>query len=432
MLLKKVLNAVNEYGMFCNSKQVTVALSGGADSVTLLCALCTLKNELGIKISAAHLNHCLRGAESDRDEAFVTDLCKKLDVPLYTERADINKEREKTGESTELCARRVRYEFLNRVSNGGVVATAHTASDSAETVLLNLTRGTGIKGLCGIPPVRDNFVRPLIYVTRAEVEEYCKKNSLEYVTDSTNLTDDYTRNKIRHNAVPVLSEINPSFESAVTRASKQLAEIEDFLNVYAEKIYNALKINDGLKTEGLVNEHPAVCKKVIVKFLKNNGIEANAVNIEQIISILNGGKVTLPQKRVLKVKNGVLKFENTLPLTDFSVEYTVISKEEYQKNIKVNTLLLKNTLDYDKISGEVEFRARIPGDKIRLSGRGVTKTLKKLYTESSVPLNIREKLPVLSDCNGPIWVYGFGIAERVKIDDGTEKILLVKSQIIGG
>ncbi len=431
-MLDKVLKGITEYDMLRQSHRVTVALSGGADSVSLLNALIQLKEELNIEIYAAHLNHCLRGDESDRDEAFVRALCEKMNITLFCEKADINTESAKSGESTELCARRVRYQFLERVAAGGVIATAHTASDSAETVLLNLTRGTALKGLCGIPAVRGIFIRPLILVTRAEVEQYCEKNKISYVTDSTNLTDDYTRNKIRHNVVPTLCEINTSFENTVTRTAKILSEDNSFLEQAAARLYSESEKENGLKTERLLAAHPAISKRVIMRYLSENGVDAFSANLEQVLGILQGGKVVLPAKKTLSVKKGVLKLEKEEEAAEFQVEYSVINREIYENLKKVNTLLLKNTLDYDKISGEVLLRGRISGDKIRLSGRGVTKTLKKLYTENAVPQGQRENLPLLADNLGPVWVHGFGVAERVEVDCKTKNILLVKSEIIGG
>ena len=178
-MLNSVKNAIKRYNMINGETEITVALSGGADSVALLLCLLELKDDLDVNISAAHLNHCLRGEESDRDEQFVRDLCKQLNVPLTVEKADVKGEADKTGESIELCARRIRYAFLERVTSG-LIATAHTANDNIETVLFNMSRGTGISGLCGIPPKRDNIIRPLILVTREQVETYCAEKGVEF------------------------------------------------------------------------------------------------------------------------------------------------------------------------------------------------------------------------------------------------------------
>ncbi len=425
-MLNKVLSAIEKYDMLSSSKKVTVALSGGADSVTLLYALLSLKEDLGIELSAAHLNHQLRGEESERDEAFVKALCKKLNVPLVCEKADINAESQKTGESTELCARRIRYAFFERVADGGLIATAHTASDSAETVLLNLSRGTALKGLTGIPAVRDIFIRPLIFVTREEIEGYCKDNGIEYVDDSTNFTDDYTRNKIRHNVIPVLKGINPSLENTISRTARYLSEDNDYLESVALDIYNNVKSEGGIKTEKLIKLHPSISKRVIALYLGEQGIEAFSVNIEGVLSILSGGRVVMPNAVALKSEKGVLRVETNRKSAEFSTSYRVVEKEKFKK---INNLLLKNTLDYDKIEGEICLRTKMSGDKMRQQGRGVTKTLKKLCTENAVDLSLRDNLPVIADEKGVIWAYGFGVSDRVKTDASTKNFLIIESEL---
>lgn len=425
-MLNKVLAAIEKHSMLRTSKKVTVALSGGADSVTLLYVLISLKENLGIELSAAHLNHQLRGEESERDEAFVKALCKKLQVPLVCERADINAESKRTGESTELCARRIRYAFFERVADGGLIATAHTASDSAETVLFNLSRGTALKGLTGIPAVRDIFIRPLISVTREEIEDYCKENGIEYVDDSTNFTDDYSRNKIRHNVIPELKEINPSLENTLSRTARLLGEDSEYLEAVALDMYNKVRCEGGIKTEVLIDLHPSISKRVIAHFLSTLGIEAFSVNIEAVLGVLKGGKVVMPSGVTLKSEKGELTVETEIKPAEFSTTYRVVEIEEFQK---INNLLLKNTLDYDKIKGEICLRTKISGDKMRQSGRGVTKTLKKLCTENAVDLHLRANLPVMADDMGVIWAYGFGVDDRVKVDPSTKKFLIIESEL---
>ena len=183
-MLKKVISAIEKYEMFRYNTDVAVALSGGADSVALLLALSELKEKYGLTLSAIHVNHCLRGEESDRDETFAVKLCESLGVPLTVTRIDVKGEAEKTGESIELAARNLRYEVF-RNEAVGLVATAHTASDNIETALFNMTRGAGLKGMAGIPPKRDIFVRPLIFCTRDEVESYLAEKKTSFVTRSS-------------------------------------------------------------------------------------------------------------------------------------------------------------------------------------------------------------------------------------------------------
>ena len=184
--------------MLSSGDQVTVGLSGGADSVALLCVLKELENDLDIKISACHINHCLRGEESDRDQKFCEQLCLKLDVPFSSIAVDVTGYCRKNKVSTEEGARILRYNALLDVCKGNKLATAHTLSDNAETVIINMVRGSALDGLCGIPPVRGNIIRPLIGCSRAEVESYLDALGQQYVTDSSNLTDDYRRNKMSY------------------------------------------------------------------------------------------------------------------------------------------------------------------------------------------------------------------------------------------
>ncbi len=422
-MINQVLTALKDYEMLKNSNTVTVALSGGADSVALLYCLLELKNDLGIEVAAAHLNHHLRGSESDRDQEFVERLCRALNVPLSVGHADINELAQKTGQSIELAARQKRYEFLNSVSVG-VIATAHTASDSLETMLFNLTRGTGIKGLCGIPPKRDNFIRPLIYCTREQIENYCSQNNIEYVTDSSNLTDDYTRNKIRHNAVPVLKQINRSLETNAVRTAKLLREDDRYLNDTAIKALEDCLHNDKLCVSELLKYDKAIVRRVLKAFYeKYYDAKLELLAVEQLYSICIGDlkNATLPQNITALCSNGFLTLikGKKEPENLFKVSYKIEKKE------KVNSLLLNNALDYDKICGSIIVRVRKEGDKIRLQNRGVTKTLKKLFCENKVPVEYRELIPVIADEKGVIWVYDVGIDERVKIDNNTKNVLLI-------
>ncbi|MBR6502326.1 MAG: tRNA lysidine(34) synthetase TilS, partial [Clostridia bacterium] len=228
-MLKKVIEALARFDMLKDVKHITVALSGGADSMALLDALLEIKSELNIeKISAAHFNHQIRGDEAMRDQDFVVNYCKHKDIECFVGSANVPQYAKQNNLSLELAARRLRYDFFESL-NTDKIATAHTASDNLETIIFNLTRGTALSGLCGIPPVRDGYIRPLIFCTRDDIENYCNQRRIQYVTDSTNLCDDYTRNKIRHNVATVLKQINPLAENAVSRMSLSIREDEDFI-----------------------------------------------------------------------------------------------------------------------------------------------------------------------------------------------------------
>lgn len=422
-MLDKLLNAIERFSLINKGDTVTVALSGGADSVALLHALWSLKDKLSITVKAAHLNHGIRGNEADRDEAFVKWLCLKFDIPLVCETVDIPSLAKERGQSLELCAREVRYEFLS-LNSDGLIATAHTASDNTETLLFNLTRGSGTKGLCGIPPKRDNFIRPLIFCSRYDVEKYCIDNSLSYVTDSTNLEDDYTRNKIRHKVVTALKEINPSLEDAVTRATDILREDNEALDFFTnEALFKALS-DDGLLCESIVKLPTAVAKRVIIKYAESFGLQLDYLHLNQLYYICkNGGKVSLPTEMYGTVQNNnlVITGQDQPDIAKFSVKLIRVTK--------INNLLSINHIDCDKIIGSPIVRTRQEGDFIRLKNRGCTKTLNKLFTENKVDPSIRDSIPVIADDEGVIWVYGFGVSQRCAPNRKSENVLEVQTSV---
>ena len=235
--MKSIKAFAASWNMLPPGSRVLCAVSGGADSVCLLHWLKSESTELGIEVAAAHFEHGIRGGESLRDMRFVEEICAQWSIPLFTERADVPGWALEHSMGLEEAARDLRYDFLFRTAREhgfDRIATAHNANDNAETVLFNLTRGTGISGLCGIPPVRDNIVRPLLETTRQEIEEYLAENGLEHTEDSTNADTEYSRNRIRNLAVPVLREINPSFETSVARTVQLLRSDNDYLESLAD------------------------------------------------------------------------------------------------------------------------------------------------------------------------------------------------------
>lgn len=425
-MLKKVTEAITRFNLLGGAKHVTVALSGGADSMALLGVLCELKDEYGIKkISAAHFNHEIRGEEALRDQKFVADYCKKNGVELFIGSADVPQFAKERGLSLELAARKLRYEFFETLDTD-LIATAHTASDNTETVLFNLARGTALAGLCGIPPKRDIYIRPLILCTRDDIENYCREKTINFVTDSTNLCDDYTRNKLRHNVVPILKEINSSVENAVSRMTAAIREDDDFISKIAVAEYKKRLAENGLRLDDFNTIHPAVAKRIIALYCQAFDIENDNFHINSIYDIcVTDGKISLPQNNVAYVIDNTLKLEKANKSTknvEFKVDIQKQSNDLFKNNIKVHNLLLKNVLDCDKIVGQLVLRARESGDTIRLKNKNCTKTLKKLFCEYKIPLAERENLPVLADDLGIVWIYKIGVAERVAADENSNNI----------
>lgn len=243
---------------------VICAVSGGADSVCMLHVLLSLRNTLGITVEAAHFNHQLRGEESDRDEAFVRTLCAELGVVLHVDNGDVRARAAKTHESVEEAARALRYAFFSSLP--GLIATAHTQDDNLETVLLNLTRGTGLAGLCGIPPRRERFIRPMLAVSRAEIEAYLAQNGLSHVTDSTNFLPDARRNRLRQSVIPLLKAENPSLCETAFRMCRLLEADEAQLSAQAEEALRQARLSNGIQCSALT-AYPAAVRTRAVKLL---------------------------------------------------------------------------------------------------------------------------------------------------------------------
>lgn len=440
MLLDKVKRAIAGYNMLCQNDKVTVCLSGGADSVALLLALLELKNEYNLTITALHINHLLRGEDSDCDEQFCINLCDRLGVPIISERHKVADYARTCSLSIEEAARNIRYKAISEHTKGIKAATAHTASDNAETVIHNFTRGTGLKGLTGIPKVRENIIRPLILCNRSEIEQYLSEKSQDFVTDKTNFSLDYTRNKIRHEVIPTLVSINPSFYNTVSQGIETI-ELE---NSYFEEMANSAyekSSTSPLHLTGLSDFHKAIRHRCIVSLLKMAEISYNHERVNQIDDIvLNSGKINLSGDiYVISAKNSLWiekitpkVCENTeqelvLGINNFKGIKTVIVEEIIEKNTKirfVNKLLTNHYIDCDKIEGQIVLRNRRCGDKIHLAGRKHTTTVKKLFN-SEIPLEKRDDVCILADSSGVIFIEGYGCAEKVKADDTSKKIIKI-------
>ena len=430
-MLNQILETSVKYSMIKKGDHIVAALSGGADSVCLLTALNELKDSMGFTLSALHVNHCLRGEESNRDEQFCRDLCRKLDIPLICGRFDVKKEAEELKLSTELAAREIRYRFFAEHTAGKKLATAHNANDNAETVIFNLTRGTGTKGIAGIPPVRDNIIRPLISVTRESIEAYLREKNQDYVTDSSNLTDDYTRNTIRHNVIPVLEKINTSLFRTISSDSDNFRTDNDFIEAEAEKAYISCSTKSG-SLKGLSSLHPALRRRCIAKLLSENSVEINNRRIYDIEKICtDSGKINLRGEIYAVSVNDTLSIRKISSSAEAPVCFPLQYGDNIFRNKTVNVQLKDyeknitgNMIDADKVSGTLFIRSRMPGDRIRLAGNDFTSSVKKLFN-SRVELSQRDSICFVADDSGPVFIEGIGVSDCVKVTDTTKKVLLI-------
>ena len=436
-MICKVKSTISKFSMLDNTDRIVVGFSGGADSACLLYVLDSLKDEFGFKLVAAHVNHCLRGEESERDEAFVRQICKKMGIELKVKKADILKESKESSMSIEEYARKVRYEFFNSLADeNSKIATAHNLNDCEETLLFNLARGSTLKGLNSIPPVRDNIIRPLIECSRDEIESFCGERAIGFVTDSSNLTDDYSRNKIRHNVIPILKEINPSFDSAVLRCISSLREDEQYLNECAEKLYSEIKQDYFYDSQKIKAAPLSIAKRVISKIIYEKCCFLPEMkHIDLVVSSLDGGKTELFSKETLVVGHGKMYFASDIKTCEIKEETIVfdcdgrwsngILKLEISPNKtqKVYKELVLCTIDRDKIKGELLLRKRLEGDRIVLPVRKVGKSIKKLFNEMKIEPERRDSIFVLSDDESVVWVEGIGTDLKKAPDENTKNFL---------
>lgn len=418
----QLIRTVEKYNMLKNGDSVVVALSGGADSVALLDMLNFIKEKYNLTLYAVHVNHGLRGEEAQRDENFCKSLCNKYGVKIFVRHENISELAKKYKISEELCGRNVRYSVFEELSEqlSAKVATAHTASDNAETLLFNITRGASLGGVCSIPPIRGYIIRPLIECTRVQIEQYCKNKNLEYVTDSTNLTDEYTRNKIRHNVIPALKEINPSFENSALRLSENAREISDFLSVITDKAISDSKCKYGYDCKALLSNHNAIVKNAVAVLCKRCAdFSAEQRHIELIIDIMkNGGAVNLTEKHSAVSKQGLLRFvfsdeENRLE------EIKLCENTEFEYCGKIYRVTKNNSdkenkysVNADFLNKKAVFRTRQSKDLFTYPKRKVTKPLRKVMNEMKIPSEQRDKLVVLAVDNVILWCEGVGVSEQ--------------------
>lgn len=418
--------------------RITAAVSGGADSICLLHALFSLKDELSLDLQAIHIQHNLRGAESKRDEQFCRDFCEMHGIPLKVVSCNVSEYAETKHISIETAARECRYAAFAEHCEG-IVATAHTASDNLETILFRMARGTGLKGLCGIPPVRGQFIRPLLHAPRTQVEEYLQSHGLTYVTDCTNAQDCYRRNFLRHHVVPKLKECNPSLEETCAEMAETLRIEEDFLTAQAQAAFTACRQPDG-SLKHLETLHPALQRRCIGMLLKEYGLfnRQNTVAVQSLLQ--NGGSLELvrgglrahagrgllwlesPASEILEKP---LKIGKNCIFDGISVEASVIARMDSEKFATVHAKFTNFVLDYDIIKKCAMLHGRRPGLRLKTKGRAHSISIKK-WLNAEVPPTERAKVHFLSDENGLLWVQGLGAAEHAAVTERTQNLLYLR------
>lgn len=426
---------------------VVCALSGGADSV---CMTALVQQCPGLLVTAAHFNHGLRGAESDGDEAFVRGFCKARQLPLTVGRASVAQAAKVAGEGLEEAGRRLRYAFLEETAQTLAaqtgkrvwILTAHTANDQAETLLFRLARGSGGAGLCAIPYRRGRILRPILHLTRQEVEDYCQSRGLSYVTDSSNADPAFARNRIRGEVLPVLTALNAGAVRHLAQGAALLAEENAYLEGEAAALLSRAQREGGFCAKTLADAPGVLKNRALGLLLRQAGCALTRERVARLAGLLERpyARTQVEGVRFLHTR-GMLRWEKIPPKAAPFVPVALTPGQAvFTPSGKVLKIQILDTTDSDtvhnfyknsfypawdcaKIKGIPILRTRMPGDAIRLAGRGCTKTLKKLFAEAALPLEERDRRWVLADDRGVFAVEGFGLDERVVCTKDTARAM---------
>lgn len=456
-----VLATIDKNRMIESGDTVIVGVSGGADSLCLLHVLNTLKNELNIKVFAAHLNHQFRGIEADLDAEFVEQICTAWGIPHVIRSFDVSAYAKEKGLSSEEAGREIRYKLFDEVKEivkGNKIAVAQNLNDNVETILMRLIRGTGLEGLKGIDAVRDDIIRPLLDQDRQSIEEYCRQNNLEPRIDKTNLQPIYLRNKIRLELIPYLKQrFNPNINDAVIRLGQVVREENNYLEQQTLELLKDLGEirEDGIaiKTESLKQLHPAMQKRLLRKAVESvantlNGFEYK--HFQGIIDLLDKSTratIELPKdlKAYISYENLIIckKIENTDKKCYYKLKYDydnfiveinemlsvkLISSEELTSVPKsFNTIYI----DADKIKHDLVIRNREQGDVFSPIGMKGSKKLKDYFIDKKIPREKRDQVLLLADGNEIVWILGSIISEKYKITPKTQNVIVLSCNNYG-
>ena len=469
-MLSNVKETITKYSLLTPGDRVVVAVSGGPDSVCLLHVLLLLSKDLDLSLHVAHLDHMFRGRESAGEALFVADLAKKLSVPATVEQFDVPALCRERGLSAQAGAREARYAFLGRVArevNAARIATGHTASDQAETFLLRLTRGAGVSGLAGIPPIRENIIRPLIGATREEVLQHLASYRMSFVSDPSNTKPVYTRNRVRSELLPVLMRFNPrmvqtlAWEASLLRDEDSAAEA--CLDIQAEGILVRAGDSIAVVREGFSRLPRAYQRRMLRRAVDAAGGEASrlsSVQIEEAVAFLlsaqTGRAMELPHGlRIIREYDRFLFQEQataltcsaTLPVPGISSvpelaievetrilvakggedEASVLEREGCLPGPDAENYVWQALFDYDKIGRKITIRNRLAGDWFCPSGMGgKRKKLQDFLVDSKVPRRMRDRVPLLAAQDDIAWVAGLRTDERFLPNRETQRLLLVR------
>ena len=451
-MIKKVERFMRENKMTAPGDSLIVGVSGGADSVCLLYILRSLRKTLNIELTACHVMHGIRGEEAERDAAFTVDLCERLGVPCRVERRDVPHlavQMNMTVEEAGRYARRQIFEQLRTETGARKIALAHHMDDLAETVLMNAARGTGIKGLASLRPVRGSYIRPLLCAERAEIEEFLRREGLTYCTDSTNLDTEITRNAVREIILPETEErVNKKTRLHLSVLSREAGEVSDFLESECEarRRKYVSRREDAVFIEEAFLEESHLMQSMIVKsaLCELAGTEKDIArrHVEDILKLFaneSGRRIDLPYRLMAVRKTGgisisgrkkqvreVPRGEVVLAPGTFAMEKGVLNVKilEYDGGAIPQNMYTK-TFDYDKIEDTLKLRTRLPGDFIVINPDGRRKSFSDYLTDMKVDKELRDKIPLVARGKEILWAIGMRSGESCRVDEKTQRSLVM-------
>ena len=427
----KYLSALSSYSMLKGLKSVLVGFSGGSDSVLLLTLLSQTE---GIKVAAAHLNHGIRGDEALRDENFCIDFCKKLGIEIFVRHSNVPEIASSQGLTVEEAARNERYDFFREISEKhgfDHIATAHNADDNVETLIFNLVRGTSINGLCGIPPKRDNIIRPLILLTKDEIVSACECAGLSYVKDSTNNDTEYTRNYIRHEIIPKMKELNPSLCDVVTSCTASLRRTKDYLSIssasysFSDSRSSLSSLHDAILSVVISNELSKCTSQYSSKHIDDCVKAIRSASIHTSVSV--HGCTFVCDRDTVYILDGSINQEISIPLKEGLNDLPdgralyIGDDEKYINTLKnIYKLSIQVSVSSDKITNSCFIRYRKNGDTYRLNK--MTKKVKKLIQSLKLPSKYTDNIPFLCDGSDVLYIPHFPPSDIIKADGKSTNI----------
>lgn len=428
-----ISRCINDFGMLPKLESGCVlGLSGGADSVLLLIFLVKFKKSRNFKLKAVHVNHMIRGEEADRDEEFSRRFSHALNVEFDSHSYDVPKIAGEKKCGTEEAARNVRYETFESYAKQGypTVITAHNATDNLETFIFNFMRGTGITGLTAIAPVRENIVRPLLYVSKEDIVNLLSECDIPFCVDKTNASTEYTRNYIRHEVLPKLKSLTPSPENSASRAIENLRCDSEFIESYSEKVFLENFQDSKIGLDVLRSLHKAVfCRVIRLMVEKKSSVKPEKIHFDAIYDALrrktdfeidlpgnmafyaDGSFCYVNQKTKLDVSRNihVVLNDGFTEVPEFNIAIALSSDKSEDFSSNVYNFSMKADLSSAIIVGELYIRTKADGDAYRYGG--ITRKLKKLFNDKKIPISKRDKIPVICDDKGIVWVPGFGVRD---------------------